>query len=839
MADFNEETVRELNDSIRELTEVMQSAMGITGSSANTQKSFIKGMGDAASSASTLNVRNKEVATSSVNVSKANKDAAEAAYKVGESFGKLYQASKDSRDALFSFSKSMVDTSEGITKYGAAINQASGALSTGLGAFGVIGKTIGLLLVPFTKLLGVTLEYTDRIFEAKDELAKFGATGRLTAKEIAEMGARAGYSSAELGKYVKIMGSAGAGLVNLGGTVNSGVIEFAKLTEVTKEERMRLRMMGVTMNEFNQNTADYIKMQTLSGMRISDEMKRSGHLQRATREYTDNLVMLSNLTGQSVDELKKKEQAALQEREVMIANIATSVKIDQLRKSGADKEADALEKEMIARNKLIADVTKVQGDDIGKALAHRLVTGVFTESTTKVMHNFRYSLEEMEVALKQGKDISEDVNKGYSESLRDMISKNKLAFQLSKEFGDMLGINNDSMLASNLITKEGIEQAKADLTAKKLAADKEEKSRVERLESEIKTRLNMDLMASTVNTKVMPVLEKMAKEIEKLTTMLTDPKFWTDIKNGFTDFMGYLKIAGLGLLSLGGLSLMNKGGGIGGIAGATLKGSGGLVAAGASGVAIGEFINQSFEKSKGISIGSAIYDLFNPNEGKNLGLEGKGPSAGQSPAGKETSNNIDDLFNFNGGVSGNKSNFEKLDPKLKNALIGAATEYNNATGEKLQINSARRDERQNTLVGGAKNSKHLQGKAVDIQQWRDPRVDAILENHGLTNRMDNHHYEMPGARLGGSFSGPNSGYPVMLHGAETVVPTPNPSTTLLKVEGDAAADKLTSAMAGVNSDALSSIMEELYSMMEYKLTEMVDKLSTSNDLQDRLLKNQM
>jgi hypothetical protein len=43
----------------------------------------------------------------------------------------------------------------------------------------------------------------------------------------------------------------------------------------------------------------------------------------------------------------------------------------------------------------------------------------------------------------------------------------------------------------------------------------------------------------------------------------------------------------------------------------------------------------------------------------------------------------------------------------------------------------------------------------------------------------------------------------------------------------------------MNSDALRSVMEQMYQMMDERLSEMVDKLSTSNDLQDKLLKVQM
>jgi hypothetical protein len=826
MADFNEETVRELNDSIRELTEVMQSAMGITGSSANTQKSFNKGMGDAASSASTLNVRNKEVATSSVNVSTANKAAAVAAYKVGESFNTLFEATKQSKDALLSFGKSMVDTTDSFSKYSAALNQASGALSTGLSAFGPIGKLLGTLLKPLTMVVDSLLSFEDRLFSAKDELSKFGAVGKYTKDEILGMGNASNFTSHNIERYAKIVSSAGVGLVGLGGTVNEGIKDFSKLSVITKQEQARLLSFGVSMEDYVQNTADFVKLQTMSGRMLTEEMKNSGFLQRASKEYTENLLVLSAISGEDVNAQKQKQMQLAMEHEAGIADLATTNKIRQLEKGTAEErnEAARLQRKMQLEVEARDLTAATLGMDAAKALQHYLKTGVMTPETVKIMRNSQMSLEEFRQAIASGKDVSAKFVTGLSEAQLNLVSTQTLALQLNKEYAQGMGINQEMVTKLAALQGRSVEEVvsniKKDMAATKVKDAEDEKTRANRIQGEQEVRKNLDDMSSRIVKVLYPVFDDFINLMINLTGHLKN----LDFKKLATDFTKFYKSFSNNAIEMFG-TITSLAGSIDALLipfklyGKTLSKAG----------EIGSWIGGK---------AADVSDMFKPE------LKGFSKSSGQkgatqgttAPSG--TSNNISDLFRFAGG-SGTKDNFEKLDPKLKNALIGAATEYNNATGDKLQINSAFRSEEQNRMVGGAKNSKHLQGKAVDIQQYRDPRVDAILADHGLTNRMNNQHYEMPGARLGGSFSGPNSGYPVMLHGAETVVPTPNPSTTLLKVEGDAAADKLTSAMAGVNSDALSSIMEELYSMMEYKLTEMVDKLSTSNDLQDKLLKVQM
>jgi hypothetical protein len=851
MAEFNDETVRELNDSIRELTEVMQSAMGITGSSMASQKDFSKSLGNASSSASVLSSRNKEVATSATNVSTANKLAAEAAYTVGKSLSTLGAATKESKDALVTLGKTMLDTREGMSKYNAALNQAASAAATGLSAFGPLGKVLGLLLKPLTMLVEQAFAFQDNLFAAKDELAKFGAVGQLTTTDIQKMGEASGYSTFEIEKYSKAVSKAGIGLVGLGGSVSQGVVEFTKLTKITYEEQRRLLSLGVTMDDFVENTADFVKLQTSSGRMITEKMKTDGYLQRASKEYTDNLLVLAALSGESVAEQKQKQMALARERESQIADLATSMKIKQLENGTAEDRVEAarLQKKMDLERSTINLTQATLGMDAAKSLQHFLKTGVITPETMKIMRGTGMSLEELRIALSQGKDVSAKFVDGLVKADLRLVQTQGLALQLSKEYADGMGLNSERLEKLAAMQGRSVEEVKKEIEAKVKAGlgnDEAEVNRKKALDNEKKFRESIDNLSQSFQ-KFIPTFNNfvttMTDFVEKLSKVDWKKKFDEMIK-GFDDIINYFKnfasnigigpavntpedIAKYEKQNIENKKVMSVGERASTFVAEGLEGAVGLVSGSAARrIAAGRIDRDSKEAANRRSATTRSGNITSAPGSDNSNSSSKSKS-------------IDDLFNFNGGVSGNKSNFEQLDPKFKAALINAAAEYNQATDKKLTINSAYRDEEQNRKVGGVKNSNHMQGKAVDIQEFTSEQADKILSNHGFKNKMYNQHYEMPGARLGGSFAGPNSGYPVMLHGAETVVPTPNPSTSLIKIEGEAAANKITNALSGMNSDALNSIMQDMYSMMEERLSSMIDKLSMSNDIQDKLLKAQM
>jgi hypothetical protein len=853
MAEFNEETVRELDASIRELTGVMQSSMGITGSSMSNQKDFSKALGNASSSASVLSTRNKEVATSATNVSTANKMAAEAAYTVGKSLSILGTATKESKDALATLGKTMLDTREGMSKYNAALNQAASAAATGLSAFGPLGKVVGLLLKPLTMLVEQAFAFQDNLFIAKDELAKFGAVGQLTTLEIQKMGEASGFSTFEIEKYTKMVTKAGVGLAGLGGSVSQGVVEFTKLTKITDEEQRRLLSLGVTIDDFVENTADFVRLQTMSGRMITEEMKTSGYLQRSAKEYTENLLVLSALSGESVQEQKQKQLQLAQERESQIADLATTNKIRELEKGNAAdrQEAARLQKKLDLERSVIQFTSATLGMDAAKSLQHFLKTGVYTPETMKIMRNTGMTLEELRSAFERGEDVGVKFVEGLAKADLQLIESQGLALQLSKEYSEGMGLNSERLAKLAVLNDKSIEETKKEIEAKVKAGlgnDEAEQNRKKALENEKKFRESIDGFSKSLQSFI-PTFNQfttiMTGFVEKL-SKVDWKKTIDDMINGFKTLVGYfnnikdvMTAPGRAGEFLGGKAADIKdyitgaphSGGLGNILGfgSNSQGSQAPGQRMASNGSESALLNLIASKESGgdynVLVGGKKENLTGMTVKDVLAFQEKMPGMG-----------------FESTAVGKYQIIKKtLEATMKRAGVGPDDLFNESTQEKLG----------RALLEKRGYSAYMSKKITPdqfadnlAQEWAalptstgKSHYDKVGSNKSLISRQQLME-ALPRASLGGSFSGPNSGYPVMLHGAETVVPTPNPSTSLIKIEGDAAANKITSAMTGMNGDALRSIMEELYSMMEYKLTEMVDKLSTSNDLQDKLLRVQ-
>jgi len=149
-------------------------------------------------------------------------------------------------------------------------------------------------------------------------------------------------------------------------------------------------------------------------------------------------------------------------------------------------------------------------------------------------------------------------------------------------------------------------------------------------------------------------------------------------------------------------------------------------------------------------------------------------------------------------------------------------------------------------------SIHAHGGAIDINPDTNPmgstlvtdmpaEISSVAQSLGLgwggnwRSNKDAMHFsaaQSEGGSLlkamnGGIFDGPTSGYDVELHGREAIVPLNNVSKEPL------------SSMSMPGVDQLSSITQAMMQMMEDKFDEMIDKLSTGNDISDKLLRNSM
>jgi len=255
-----------------------------------------------------------------------------------------------------------------------------------------------------------------------------------------------------------------------------------------------------------------------------------------------------------------------------------------------------------------------------------------------------------------------------------------------------------------------------------------------------------------------------------------------------------------------------------------------------------------------------------PPKGAPAAGAGGTSGAGGAPASPEK------VLEFGSG-SGSKSNFEAVDSGLKDKVVAAATEFNAASGgkDKLKINSAKRDSADQQrlwdetvangrpgigptgmLIAKPGTSKHENGLAVDIQNYKDPAAAEALKKQGLVQpypAKDPVHFEVPKAMDGAAFAGPNSGYPVELHGKnESVWPEEKLKATLAEVQKSSIEDykKQLLGEMGMNSTSTSTsttstssgesdVTNRMIEILTTKFDDMINQLETSNGTLRNLL----
>jgi len=213
------------------------------------------------------------------------------------------------------------------------------------------------------------------------------------------------------------------------------------------------------------------------------------------------------------------------------------------------------------------------------------------------------------------------------------------------------------------------------------------------------------------------------------------------------------------------------------------------------------------------------------------------------------------------GATGTLSSFRELDGNLQKNVMLAAEEYFRATGKKLQVNSAKRDsDDQQRLydetvaagrpgigptgmrVGQPGTSSHELGQAIDIQQGKSDQLAIdILNKYGLKQTVANDpvHFAFPKANDGGIGNGPETGYPVELHGRELIQPI-DPNSVLEKLATLPADQPQPTVTTASGTDTILKEMKDMqaqfYTMMIEKFDNMIDELGEGNSMTNNLLK---
>jgi hypothetical protein len=407
-----------------ELAKKLAEAQGINISSINKNKTAYDGLYGATTKQSAA--------------AQANAYATEQMQKAQENFNKAIVSGTASTVA---FGKAMLSGEQGFAKYNQAIGSAGdAALSLGKN-FGIVGLALGGLIKGATMVAEAATKQADNTLKATDDLSKMGAAGAFSAKEVLKMGHDAGLTSKNLEVFTKATKTLGTATLSLGTTAGEGVAEFAKMTAVSEEQRMAFQRLGISQEELIQSQADFVSLQKASGVQVTARMKQDGGLQKASLEYTKNLLELAAITGEDLEGAKKLQIEAQSELETKIQTNMMQQRINELQKQGtveSEAQAAALEKELKSRNDVLAVAASTKDAELKSATASFLATGAITEQSV-MLKRLIPNIEEFGEKIKKGEDVSaqfaEALQKGTDANARSVGTAGMLDKTVAKTFG--------------------------------------------------------------------------------------------------------------------------------------------------------------------------------------------------------------------------------------------------------------------------------------------------------------------------------------------------------------------------------------------------------------------
>ena len=760
-----------------------------------------------------------------------NREAKEQAEKSADALKRL-------AGSAGTFMKTMTDASQGTGKYAQATTSAANAAGDLVGKFGPLGAAVGAVIKVFGGLVGASLKQNDALIKTYRDFSKVGVNYSTSMKDVLKDLQQFGVGVEEASKLTEMLNKVSPELAMLGNTAGAGQRKLGEVFNKTLgDTEARLMQLGYTTDDMREHSAQYLASESLNS-RIRS--KTSQQLNAETVTYMQTLSELSMLTGESRDALEKERRQ--QENDLRFQMYLNTLD-DNAREN--------------ART-MILGYAKVYGKDASDGMKSLLV------NQGRVVDQFGATAYQLigdkgvrgaMSTLNQTGDAAE----ATFHHLKDVAPRISQSF---KTFSPTIATSNDALkaLGLNIQTYRGamMMEGKDRKTFEEMRQQVEQQATDDRLgaaasitQAEREVRNAFETLTYMVGTGAVASIKTLATVGNEFARIMAKVVSWfgcPDLTDAFTQINDLEDAARVQTEQTEKLNRLKK-----------------------EEIEIQKEIlaNEEFVKSHPNAEGvkADIKDLrqklqsnrtsqtssqSNIDRAKEAAtnpamIEGRSaaPANYQRRNTDVGSSQLSELFAF-GSDSGSLESFQRLNPAMQDKLISAAKELQ-GSGKKLKLNSAvRSSEKQKQLyddyVSGKSKlpaalpgtSLHEKGLAVDIQNYDDAQVLEVLRRNGLVNPIagDKPHFIM-GARTGGVFSGPESGYNVELHGKEAIVPLASSQGMADEVTKHA----LTSSMSSNSTSTLSAdmFMRRIADMLDARLTDVVDELRRSNYTQDKIL----
>jgi len=221
---------------------------------------------------------------------------------------------------------------QGSSMYNGALSAGAEAIDSFASKFGPWGRLIGASFQVTAKYLQAVNQQSDKLYDGFKELSRSGAIASDGMTGLFEGLQKTGMGVDQLNKYLALLQENNKDLALYGGTVFEGRRRFEDLSKTMEPVREQFMNLGMSQEEQNAAIAGYIRLQARLGRA---QTLSTDELAVSAKKYMLEQDALTKLTGSTRQEQEQQQERAMQEEQY-------AAKIRQLELSGQQGAVDRL-----------------------------------------------------------------------------------------------------------------------------------------------------------------------------------------------------------------------------------------------------------------------------------------------------------------------------------------------------------------------------------------------------------------------------------------------------------------------------------------------------------------
>ncbi len=506
------EQLREFEEQMRQMTEMLSQQNSLMAAQLKAQQDYIRSMKGATKASDDAAKADEDQAAASEGLTKLEEAEAKAKQRAIEAQQNYRDSLVSAKGAVIGFSDALLDSQVGFDKYGKALGSAGDAAWSLGKNFGLIGMAAGGAIKGLTMVGELAFKQADALLKVNDALSQSGAANSFTAEEIRQMGRAMGLSSQEMEKFSKQATTLNGGLRVLGTSAADGVKAFSEMNTTTAETRQAFQRLGFDDEARIKATGDYVRLLERSNAGLTSRQLSEANLAKQAKSYAENLLILSDLTGKDVEEVKKQQEVNRATYEWTLQQNKWQQQRLEMEKRGDAEGIARLDKEIAAANKLIDDVGALGDPAKTAAVQMQYLTGAVTKQSSQFAV-LGMDLEAQIKAAKDGTYQQGQFSDEYRKNAQAMLDSGGTALAFSEDFRNATGLNRETVGQINQYNKDlsaGVTQQQiaakkqAEIDANnegkgKAAEDPAQKARNTLTEAERSARLAVDDLVASMN----------------------------------------------------------------------------------------------------------------------------------------------------------------------------------------------------------------------------------------------------------------------------------------------------------------------------------------------------